>query len=88
MTTGKLEKLFHMSGGYHQQDIIVFITDFDFQLSTDVYGPSCQLFSPSDPKVQTPLLETYSSLFSKNYFKLLQPNSILENIQIYSIFLE
>ena len=40
-----------MSGGYHQQDIIVFITDFDFQLSTDVYGPSCQLFSPSDPKV-------------------------------------
>ena len=52
MTSGNLQQIFHMNGGYHQQDIIVFITDFDFQLSTNIYGPSYKLFSPSDPKVR------------------------------------
>ena len=53
MTSGNLQQIFHMNGGYHQQDIIVFITDFDFQLSTNIYGPSYKLFSPSDPKVSS-----------------------------------
>jgi len=46
-----MEDYFHMSDCHRQEDIIVFITDFDFQLSTNVYGPSYQLFSPGDPKV-------------------------------------
>lgn len=35
----------------YYEDIGVFITDFDFELSKNTYGPSYVIFSPGDIKV-------------------------------------